>query len=225
MLQKIREKSTGWLAFIILGLIIVTMAFWGLESYFSPKIESWVAKITGPAKILGYGAQEQEIGTEQFRRRFEAVLASTRELQGDAFDPIAFESLENMRRVLDALVEEALMAMVTERTGIMVSEADAAKEHKRMPEFQDAEGSHSSDMAQRMLPTQLVDTALASSADIDDYLRISQQSRDLRLIDLPTPSLEGGPADEAELREWYQTHIERYRSPEQVAIEYVEIDA
>ncbi|HLS83289.1 MAG TPA: peptidyl-prolyl cis-trans isomerase [Arenimonas sp.] len=248
MLQKIREKSTGWLAFIILGLIIVTMAFWGLESYFSPKIESWVAKITGPAKILGYGAQEQEIGTEQFRRRFEAVRASTRELQGDAFDPIAFESLENKRRVLDALVDEALMAMVAERTGISVSEAEAAEELKRMPEFQAAEGRYSadlyriglaqrgmthgqfmalvrSDMAQRMLPTQLVDTALASSADIDDYLRISQQSRDLRLIDLPTPSLEGGPADEAELREWYQTHIERYRSPEQVAIEYVEIDA
>lgn len=247
MLQKIREKSTGWLAFIILGLIIITMAFFGVESYFAPKIETWAAKITGPDKFLGYGAQTREIGPEQFRRRFEAARAEARELQGDAFDAVAFESVENKRRVLDSLIDEALVALAAERAGVSVSEAEVAEALKQMPEFQ-ANGRYSpdlyrlglaargmthaqfmasmrADMAQRLLPSQVMDTALASAADIDDYLRMSQQTRDLRMIDLPTPSLEGGPADEATLREWYRQNIARYRSPEKVAIEYVEIDA
>ncbi|KAA2285659.1 SurA N-terminal domain-containing protein [Arenimonas fontis] len=247
MLQKIRERSSGWLAFIILGLIIITMAFFGVESYFAPKVETWVARITGPERLLGYGEQVREIGPEEFRRRFDQARLEARESQGDAFDAAAFESPENRRRILDSLVDEALLALAAERAGISVPEAEVAALLKQMPEFQ-ANGQYSADlyrlglaargmthaqfmaatradMARRLLPSQVIETAIATASDIDDYLRMSQQTRDLRLVDLPTPSLEGDAPDEAALRAWYRDNIGRYRSEEKVAIEYVEIDA
>ena len=65
MLQTIRDKSSGWLAFTILGLVIITMAFFGIESYFAPKVETYSAKIEGPAKYWLWGKQVREIGQDQ----------------------------------------------------------------------------------------------------------------------------------------------------------------
>ena len=37
MLQAIRDKTSGWFATIVLGLIIVTMMFFGIEGYMRPQ--------------------------------------------------------------------------------------------------------------------------------------------------------------------------------------------
>ena len=33
MLQKLRDKTSGWIATVILGLLIIPFAFFGLEQY------------------------------------------------------------------------------------------------------------------------------------------------------------------------------------------------
>ncbi|PRH83598.1 peptidyl-prolyl cis-trans isomerase [Arenimonas caeni] len=246
MLQRIRDKSSGWMAFTVLGLVIVTMAFFGIESYFAPKIETYSAKIQGPAKFWIWGKTSREIGQDQFQRRFEQVRQLERARQGDAFDPLAFESADNRRRVLDEMIDEEVLALFAEREGITIGEAEVAAELKQMDEFQ-VNGAYSADqyrlglaargmshgqfiasvradMASRLVPTQILATGLATDAELDEFLRLSRQVRDLALIDLPTPSAPEAP-DDAALQAWYEANAARYRSPEQVAIEYVEIDA
>ena len=136
MLQNIRDKSSGWIAYVILGLIIVTMAFFGIESYFAPKLETFSARIEGPAKFLGWGGQSVDISQDQFRSRFEQVRAQERQRQGDAFDSGAFENLDNKREVLDQMIDEEILALAAARDGITVSEAEAAAYLKSMPQFQ-----------------------------------------------------------------------------------------
>ena len=114
MLQRIREKSSGWIAFVILGLVIITMAFFGIESYIAPKVETYAAKIEGPPKFMIWGEQVREVSQDEFRRRFEQARVEERTRQGEAFDNATFESLENKRRVLDALVDEQLLELVSE---------------------------------------------------------------------------------------------------------------
>lgn len=246
MLQTIREKSSGWIAFVILGLVIITMAFFGIESYFSPKIETYAAKIEGPAKFWIWGKQVTEIDQAQFQRRFEQVRREQRASQGDAFDHERFESLENKRQVLEGLIDEEVLALVAEREGILVGEAQVAAELKQMPEFQ-ANGTYSpdqyrlglaarglthaqfmstvaADLARRILPSQVAASGLASPAEVEAFLVLQRQTRNLELLDLPTPAAPEAPTDEA-LQAWYQSHEASYRKPEQLAIEYVEIDA
>jgi peptidyl-prolyl cis-trans isomerase D len=247
MLQHIRERSSGLIAYLILGAVIVTMAFFGVDAYFSPKVETYAAKIEGPAKFLGWGGQEREISQEQFRRRFDEARFEERTRLGDEFDSAQFESIDTKRQVLEAMVEEELLALVAERDGIAISEVQVAEQLKSMPEFQ-VNGAYSADqyrlvlagqgvthaqfmarmradMARRTLPSQIVSSALASEAELDQFLRLNQQTRDLLLIDLPTPALPEAPATEEELRAWYDANAAMYRSEEQLAIEYVEIDA
>jgi len=109
MLQSIREKTSGVIAFIILGLVIITMLFFGIESYMSAKVETYAAKIEGPAKFLGFGKQRSRVGSDEFRKRFEQARQQQRQAQGEAFDSAAFDSMENKRLVLDQLVDEALV--------------------------------------------------------------------------------------------------------------------
>lgn len=246
MLQRIRDKSSGWIAYLILGAVIITMAFFGIEAYFSPRIETYAAKIEGPATFWIFGKQEREISQEEFRIRFEQARQQAREQQGEAFDSAAFESIESKRNVLDGLVDDALMALVAEREGITVSEQEVAEQLKALPQFQ-VNGVYSpdqyrltlagqgtthaqfmasvrADLARRTVPNQIIESAIANDAELEAFLMLSQQTRSLRLLDLPTPSLPAEAPTEAELQAWYEANPSLYRSEEQVAIEYVEID-
>lgn len=246
MLQRIRDKSSGLISYILLGLIIIAMALFGLEQYFAPNIDTYAARIEGPSAMPGFGGQEREISQEEFRRRFEQVRGLERQQRGDQFDAAAFESVENKRRVLDAMVDEALLGLLAEREGIAVGEAVVAEQLKQMSEFQvngqyDPEQyrlglasrgmSHAQfialvgqDMATRVIPTQLSQSGIATEGELVEFLALSQQTRDLQLFELPTPAAPAEP-DEAALNAWYDANAARYRSAETVAIEYVEIDA
>ena len=233
------------MAFTILGLVIITMAFFGVESYFSPKIETYSAKIEGPAKFWIWGKQVREIPQDRFQRRFEQARQAERNRQGEAFDSARFEAIESKREVLDRLIDEEVMAMAAERDGITIGEAEVAAELKQMEEFQ-VNGQYSADqyrlglasrglthgqfmatvaadMASRTMPGEVAATGLATDAELEAYLTLARQERDLELIDLPTPSAPVAPTDE-ELKAWYDSHGDRYTKPEQVAVEYVEID-
>ena len=136
MLQSIRDKTSGWIASIILGMIILTMAFFGMESYLQPKVETFAARVEGQAKFLGFGKQQKEISVDEFRRRFEQERQRQRVEQGESFDPVAFESADNKRLVLDRLIDEAVLALVAEREGLVVSPALVKKTIAELPVFQ-----------------------------------------------------------------------------------------
>lgn len=247
MLQTIRDKSSGWLAIVVLGLIILTMAFFGVESYFAPKVETYTARIEGPAKFLGFGGQHKDIEQNEFRRRFDQLRAEQRSQQGDAFDALKFESAENKRTLLDRMIDEEIAMLSAQRDGISASKAEVQKAILEIDAFK-VDGTFSADQYRLALQSQGYTTAsfeqlvsnglirsklseeIASSAfssddEVDDFAHLSQQTRDLIWLELPTPSLPAEPPSDKELRDWYQSNASRYQREENVAIEYVEVDA
>jgi len=131
MLQKIREKTSGLIATLVLGLIILVMAFFGMESYMSQKVETWVAKVEAPpawwrsapswwpASMLW---RTEEINSDAYRERFELVRQEQRQQQGEAFDQRSFDTAENKRRILDGLIDERILQLASERAGVVVSD-------------------------------------------------------------------------------------------------------
>ncbi|MCX7042916.1 MAG: SurA N-terminal domain-containing protein [Gammaproteobacteria bacterium] len=247
MLQSIREKTSGWIAVVILGLVILTMAFFGIESYVTGSVDNYAARIEGPAKFLGYGGQVREITSAEFRERFDRVRQQERTAKGEAFDPTAFESLQKKREVLDQLVDEALLGLVAEKEGLVLPKSAVQKEIMGIQAFHMAgrfdpkqyqlvlgaqnmtplqfEKLITADLTQRMLPDELISSSFASYAELDAYLRSSRQTRDIRYIELPPVLPAMPPPTDAEIKAWYDGHVAGYRSPEQVAIEYVELNA
>ncbi len=145
MLQALREKSSGWVATLILGLLIVPFALFGVSDYMTGSAENYAARIQSPPSWWKSAPSfwpvsvfwgEEEISVQEYRQRLEQVRQQERAAQGDAFDNKAFESLDNKRKVLESLIDERLMRLAAVDAGIEISNAAVRREILKIPEFQ-----------------------------------------------------------------------------------------
>ncbi|MBF6023622.1 peptidylprolyl isomerase [Lysobacter niastensis] len=145
MLQKLRDKTSGWIATVILGLLIVPFAFVGIEQYLGQRTDTSVATITAPPSwwssapswwpVSVFWAHDK-IEIDEFRTRFEQERQRAREQQRDAFDARAFESVENKRAILDILIDQRIQQMMASSAGLRVSDAMVVRTIQEIPAFQ-----------------------------------------------------------------------------------------
>lgn len=162
MLQTLRDKTSGWIATVILGLLIIPFAFFGMESYLSQRVDTYAARIAQPpswwpsapqAWPLTYLWKTHDIDAQDYRQRLETLRMRMRDEQGDKFDAKTFESVENKRKLLDDMIDEQLMRLAAERDGIVVSDAEVRKQIQEIPDFQ-VDGKFDPDRYQLLLASQ-----------------------------------------------------------------------
>ncbi len=145
MLQKLRDTTSGWIATVILGLLIVPFAFFGMESYMSQQVDSYAARIVQPpswwqsaprAWPVSYFWRTHDIDSADFRQRFEQARMRARDEQGDKFDAKVFESVDNKRKLLDEMIDEQVMRLAAEGHGIVVSDVEVRNAIQAVPDFQ-----------------------------------------------------------------------------------------
>ncbi|GHC06684.1 SurA N-terminal domain-containing protein [Thermomonas carbonis] len=162
MLQTLRDKTSGWIATVILGLLIIPFAFFGMESYLTQKVDAYAARITQPpawwpsapqAWPVSYLWKTHDIDAQDYRQRLETMRMRLRDEQGDKFDSKAFESAENKRQILDDMIDEQLMRLAAESDGIVVSDAEIRQEIQQIPDFQ-VDGKFDADRYQLLLASQ-----------------------------------------------------------------------
>lgn len=145
MLQKLRDKTSGWIAAVVLGLLTIPFAFFGMEQYLFQRNQTFAAKIEAPPKWWQAAPswwpatmlwQREEIDANEFRTAFEQARQQARQQQGDSFDPREFESLDNKRRTLDGLVDRAVLRMAAGSAGIAISDAQVRDVIQSIPAFQ-----------------------------------------------------------------------------------------
>lgn len=134
MLQRIREHTSGWIAWVVIGLIIIGMAFFGIEQYFQARIDTWSAKIESPPSwwrdapsdgpmgrlAKAFVWESDEISQQDFRERFDRYREQVRAQAGDTYDAEQVESVETKRLVLDGLVDEKILEIAARRDGVAV---------------------------------------------------------------------------------------------------------
>lgn len=257
MLQKLREKTSGWIATVILGLLIVPFAFFGMESYMSQQVDSYAARIAQPPSWWRSAPQVwpvtylwtfHDIDSQAYRERLEIVRMNMREQQGENFDPKAFESVENKRRILDALIDEQLMKLAAERDGIVISDAEVRESIRKFPDFQ-VDGAFNADRYQLLLasqnppmtprafearirdslkneliPSGIARSAFVTDAELDRLMRLLGEHRDVSFVTLPPAAPDAADVTAAQIDAWYKARKSEYRKPETVRLEYVEVD-
>ncbi|HZG45054.1 MAG TPA: peptidyl-prolyl cis-trans isomerase [Allosphingosinicella sp.] len=145
MLQKLRDKTSGWIATVVLGLLIIPFAFVGVNEYATggsddsvasvkaPPAWWWSAPSWWPVSMLW---QEETVSLQEFRDRFELVRANQRQAMGEAFDPRAFETQDNKLQVLQQLVDEKVLMLNARRAGVVVGDAAVREAIASEPSFQ-----------------------------------------------------------------------------------------
>ncbi|TWH15208.1 peptidyl-prolyl cis-trans isomerase D [Pseudoxanthomonas taiwanensis J19] len=145
MLQKLRDRSSGWVATVIIALLMIPFLFVVDQSYLGGMGANNVAQVKAPPSwwkgAPGFWPvsllwEHQEVSGEEFRQRFEQARMLARQQQGEAFDPRQFESIENKRRVLDELIDEKALLLAAGREGVVVSDAAVREYIASIPAFQ-----------------------------------------------------------------------------------------
>ncbi|WP_372012731.1 peptidyl-prolyl cis-trans isomerase [Pseudoxanthomonas sp. 10H] len=257
MLQKLRERTSGWVATIIIALLMVPFLFVIDQSYLGGVGANNVAQVKAPptwwkgapkwwpASMLW---EHREVGGDEFRQRFEQERMNQRQAQGEAFDPRAFETMENKRKVLDQLIDEKALQLAAERAGVVVGD-DAVREYiASIPAFQ-VDGKFDANryqlalssqvpartptqfeqlvresLQQSLIPLALGTSAFVTDAEFDRIVRLSGEKRDVELALLPAVPVDTAEVGADAIKAWYDAHPGDFTRPESVTIEYVEID-
>jgi peptidyl-prolyl cis-trans isomerase D len=127
VLEAIRERAQGWIAKVILVLIAVPFAFWGVDSYFNGNSQGDVVATVGDIRISNQ--EYTQVLREQADRMRNAL--------GGAFDPGLIETQDFRSRVLDALIEQKVLLGEAEKAGMAVPDSEVAAVLGQIPAFQE----------------------------------------------------------------------------------------
>jgi peptidyl-prolyl cis-trans isomerase D len=233
MLQEIRERAQGWFAWAIVILISIPFALWGIQEYLG------VGSIPVVAKVNGQEINERDLDVAVHRQqRPESDKAA------DAETGLA----QRRQAVLDGMIREALLVQAAEAMKMRASDAAVVATIHSVPAFQRdgqfdvpayqqalrqqgmAEAAFEQQLRRLLVTDQLVEgirgSAFVTPAELRDSLRLTEQQRDvgylvLRRADF-TPA---APADDAEVKAYYERNRDAFMSPERAQIEYLELDA
>ncbi len=236
MLQNLRDKLHGWPAVILFGAMALLLASFGLISYQSQSNATYVAKVG-----------DHEISQTDFQNRMNDMRRQASATQGDRFDPTYFEKPEVKDKVLDAMIKQQLLLQVNDSLGLKVPVTQLKETIAKDPNFQvngrfnrdaysailKANGLTAAmyeDRVRSSLQTQLFPDAVNASevltdSDMDAYLSLTYQTRDLRYVVLPRPALTDTTVSDSQIQDWYKQHASDYMTKEQVSISYIELDA
>lgn len=255
MLQKLRDKSSGWIATVVLGLLVVPFAFFGLEQYSGQSTATYAAKLESPPKWWPSAPhfwpvsmlwQSETIEADEFRTVFEQQRQQQRDAQGVQFDARAFESADNKRKVLDTLVDRRVLRMAAVRDGIVIGDGQVRDSIQAIPAFQ-ADGKFNAqsyqlalasqnqtprqfeqivrdDLQQTVMARGVADSAFVTKSELERLLRLFAERRAVGYAVMPAPATDTAAVADAEIQRWYQQHAARYRAPESVTLEYLDID-
>ena len=256
MLQKLRDKSSGWIATTIIVLLMIPFLFVIDASYLGGVGANSVARVQAPPSWWRSAPsfwpvstlwRNADITTEDFRVRFEQARMAAREQQGDAFDPRQFESIENKRAVLDQLIDEQVVRLAADEAGIVIGDAAVAAYIQQIPAFQ-RDGKFDPDqyrlalaqggvartpaafdalvrdsLKQSVIPSALERSGFVTPGEADRLFKLLGQTRDVELVVLDRIAPDTAAVTEEQVTQWYASHGDDFRQPEQVSVEYVEV--
>jgi len=225
MLTTIREKAQGAFAWIILIVICVPFALWGIQNYIDTGKEAPVASV-GDKDFYQHDVNQ---AYEQYAQNFRGMNIDEQLLKQQA---------------LDKLIKDEVLLQYTKGAGLVSTDTSARAFIMTLPYFQTDgkfdEKRYKSLLASQKLSTtefvnkiksalimeqfqrSVIDSSFATPYAIENFFKIQNQQRDVDSITIPLEKVTAQPSD-AEIAAYYQQHQDGYKLPEQASIEYVEL--
>lgn len=237
MLQSIRDRTQGWIAGIIISLLILSFALWGIHSYFmSASVNTAVAEVNGVEITKGQLA----VAYERLRRQMQSQFGSNADL------PMSAETgLKG--RALQALVNIQVLKQASLKQNYLISRGQVDSFLENMPEFQ-INGQFSVSRFQQALSTtmytpseflELIKTSLLIDQprlgmiftsfslpnEVNDAIELVNQERDIQFAILSNQSFANQiiTIPQNAINAYYEQHQDEFKTPEQVSIEYIEL--
>lgn len=235
MLQSIRDRATGWIAYTIIILICIPFALWGINSYFDTAVPQDAASVDGVP-----------IPIREVQRVYQQQRAQQQQRLGGNIDLAPFEATLR-EQSLQQLIDDAVLGQTARRHKMRIGDAQLGQAIQQIPEFQQDgvfqperyqrmlytmgfsapqfEESYRNDLAVDQLRQGLIDSSLVTEQELEKLAELWHQQRDVSYLRLSLAAAkEGIELSDEELQTFYDENQNRFMSPERLKVRYLELD-
>ena len=237
MLQSIRDRAQGIIVWTIVGLIIITFALFGLSSYLSGTAKAVVATVNGV-----------EISETELLREYQNAQQRLQQMLGANYRADLFNEQIMKEQVLEGLIQRELINQQLDAENYHVAPQQVVATLQQMPAFQDTNGEFSAENYRRVLslqgiPAELFEMQLArdianehlrngivrstfvTEAEGQRYQSLQEQQRKIGYLRIPQQRyLEKITVSDAEISAFYEQYADEFRTPEEVSVDYIELN-
>lgn len=237
MLQDFRDNLRGVTATILVAIIIVPFAFWGVESLF----------VSGTAVTTAVSVDDDKIAEVEVLRGIELQKQKILTQFSDV-DPATLDDALLREPVVKQLIREHLLAATAAKQGMAVSDntfneillsTDVFKSEGKFDraqyEYQISRLGYTpleyrNVVKREMLANQFSVGVQASApvtqAQIDSFSNLVLQTRSFRFATLPLATFAiNVEVDDEEVAAYYADHGGEFQEPDKVVVEYIELTA
>ncbi|MDN5848077.1 MAG: SurA N-terminal domain-containing protein [Nitrococcus sp.] len=235
MLQTIRDRAKGIVAYVIVGLLIIPFALFGVYNYFTGGSNPPVATVNGV-----------DITRTELDNAVQRQQAQLRELLGDRYDPALFDEERLRRQVLDRMVDQAVLLHFVRGQGLRITD-DALRSIIRSQPFFLVDGRFSGERYRtllqqngysteqyeaqlrqeqllRQLQFAIAATSVITQHDVAQFVALERQRRNLAWLRIDSARLRDQTrVDKKAIQHYYDSHKQALRHPAQVKISYIEL--
>jgi len=228
-------KHKRWIQ-LLLGLVAVSFTLWGVENY--QRMGSAGGEV---ATVSGEKITRQEV-SDLMRQQQDRL----RQMLGNNFDPAMLESPGMRAELLEGLINQRLLTQYAVGSHMLASDDLLREIISAQPAFQE-NGRFSRAVYERLLQAQnmtptsfenslrrdlltsqvaaaMAESSLASSAVAKEFARLRLQQREVSELLLPLERFAAQiKPDDAAIAAFYEANAARFKLPEQVQVEFVEL--
>ena len=230
MLQAINDRIKGWLGIVIVVLIGLPFALWGIQSYLDDTGPIYAAKVNGT-----------EISASEFKRTVSLRRQSMLRQYGGNL-PIEEKVLAE--QTLTQLINQRLLEVVTFDRGYRISDAVLSERIRQIftvdgvfdrvrfeagvaslgmnrPMY---ENSLRNELRLQQMQSAIANSSFVTKKEVNDLAVLNEQTRDISVLTFNVGhfSTAADPAEE-EIKQYYEANISRFMEPEKIKVDYVEI--
>ena len=235
MLHFIRERAQGWVAWLIVGLISIPFALWGVNSY-----------LTGPSDVIVAEVNGQPIQQVEYQKALQQYRDRMRNMMGENFDPTMFDGIAVKQNVLEGLIEQKLLILAGHDLGQRVTDKALFEIIKSTAAFQKNgqfdndvysmtlarvglnPAQYESQLRVDVLTQELAEntqrSVIVTDYDLNTILRLENQTREIAYgVVAAQDQLDQVVVTDEAVRSYYDEHLANYMAPEQMVVDYVEL--
>jgi len=227
MLQSIRDRATGLFAWVIVILLIVPFALWGIQEYLGGGSAVNVAKIN-----------DVSISRNDLNIKVDSSL------RGKKNRPEGAALASYRRRVLNEMIQEEVLYQAAVSRGFRIHEAVVFSTIQSNPVFQKngkfdpelykdllkynglAPQTYQASLARDMIIQQfigsIVDTGYVTSTEMDKLIELQRRKLDLVVMQVPFKNYQDKvTVTDAQIRSYYEKHKQNFMTPARVKVDYL----
>ena len=236
MLEFIRNRAQSWVAWVIVGLIIVPFALWGVGDYVSGGADSSVAVVNST-----------KISEREFQQAYFQQQQRMKEMFGDDVDLAVFDD-QIRQNVIDSLIDQELLIQYANQHGLRVSPQQLATVIQSIDAFKtdgnfdraayesalnmqgQSPGYFESRVMRSLLTQQLylgvAESSIITTHTVDTILKLQMQQREVGYFEIPQARYASEvELEESAIQDYYHDNPTSFSSEEHIDAEFVVLSA